>query len=160
RRLARSAAALSFACDEEAARERLEAAVAAPAAPRLRVRLTLARDGRCMVSAAPVDAVAPATGWHVRPAGSSFDSREPLLPHQTAGRDLGGRELAARGAGGAEEVGSRNERDEICGGARANLFLAAGGMLLPPPLACGLLPGTLRESLLAQGRAREAVLRL
>ena len=53
-----------------------------------------------------------------------------------------------------------NERDEICEGARTNLFVERDGVLLTPPLACGLLPGVFREHLLAQGRAREAVLRL
>ena len=53
-----------------------------------------------------------------------------------------------------------NERDEICEGARTNLFVARDGGLLTPALTCGLLPGVFREHLLAQSRAREAVLRL
>jgi 4-amino-4-deoxychorismate lyase/para-aminobenzoate synthetase/4-amino-4-deoxychorismate lyase len=32
--------------------------------------------------------------------------------------------------------------------------------LLTPPLSCGLLPGTLRAALIAQGRARESILQL
>jgi para-aminobenzoate synthetase/4-amino-4-deoxychorismate lyase len=34
------------------------------------------------------------------------------------------------------------------------------GVLLTPPLALGLLPGVLREQLIAEGRAREAKLTL
>ncbi|HEY8214763.1 MAG TPA: aminotransferase class IV, partial [Methylocystis sp.] len=60
----------------------------------------------------------------------------------------------------ADEVLFLNERDEICEGARANVFLARDGALLTPPLACGLLPGTLRAHLLASGEAKEQVLRL
>ena len=60
----------------------------------------------------------------------------------------------------ADEVLFLNERDEVCEGARANVFLAREGVLLTPPLSSGLLPGTLRAHLLREGRAREAVLRL
>ena len=52
----------------------------------------------------------------------------------------------------------QNERFELCEGARTNIFLRRDGMLLTPALACGLLPGVLRASLLASGEAREAVL--
>ena len=44
-------------------------------------------------------------------------------------------------------------------GARCNLFLAGGEILLTPPLRCGLVPGVLRAHLLHSGRAREALLR-
>ena len=45
--------------------------------------------------------------------------------------------------------------------ARAAIFFSrAASILLTPPLSCGLLPGTLRARLLAEGRAREAILRL
>ena len=53
-----------------------------------------------------------------------------------------------------------NERDEVCEGARTNIFVERDGALLTPPLECGLLPGVLRAHLLAQGRAREKILRL
>jgi 4-amino-4-deoxychorismate lyase len=159
-RLIRSADALGFACDGAAVRARLAGLVAMPEAPLLRVRLVLMRDGGCTVSAVPTEAVAPGTVWRAVPAQSRFASSDPLLRHKTTRRDHLERELAAAVARGADEVVFVNERDEICEGARANLFLAADGMLLTPALACGLLPGTLRATLLAQGRAREAVLRL
>ena len=53
-----------------------------------------------------------------------------------------------------------NERDELCEGARSNLFLLIEGRLLTPAVDCGLLPGVLRAELLASGRAAEAVLGL
>lgn len=52
----------------------------------------------------------------------------------------------------------RNERGELTEGARSNIFIRRGGLLLTPPLAAGLLPGVLRAELLAQGQAREATL--
>jgi branched-subunit amino acid aminotransferase/4-amino-4-deoxychorismate lyase len=63
-------------------------------------------------------------------------------------------------ASGADEVIFLNERDELCEGARTNLFVPREGLLLTPPLSSGLLPGVLRASLLAEGRARESLLLL
>ncbi len=41
-----------------------------------------------------------------------------------------------------------NTRGEVTEGAISTVFVARGGRLLTPPIACGLLPGTLRQSLL------------
>ena len=43
-------------------------------------------------------------------------------------------------------------------GARSNVFVRRGDVLLTPPLAAGALPGILRAELIADGKAREAVL--
>ena len=51
-----------------------------------------------------------------------------------------------------------NERGELAEGARSNVFVERGGVLLTPTLESGALPGVLRAELLASGRAREAVL--
>ena len=51
-----------------------------------------------------------------------------------------------------------NERGELAEGSRTTIFIERDGRLLTPPLAAGLLPGTLRAELLATGRALEAVL--
>lgn len=130
-------------------------------AQRLRVRLVLSRDGALDVTTTPIDAVPPETVWRVVVAQKRFDSRNPLLRHKTTRRALYEDELArAMREQGADEVLFLNERDELCESARCNLFAPQGGRLLTPPLSSGLLPGTLRASLLAQGRATEAVLRL
>ncbi len=90
--------------------------------------------------------------------GNEFDSRDKLLRHKTTRRDLYENALAQ--ARGADEVIFLNERDEICEGARTNVFVGGDGALLTPPLSCGLLPGVLRADLLARGKAREKILRL
>jgi len=51
-----------------------------------------------------------------------------------------------------------NERGELTEGARSNIFLNRGGILLTPPLDAGVMDGRLRAELIAQGAAREAVL--
>ena len=45
-------------------------------------------------------------------------------------------------------------------GSFTNLFVERDGALLTPPLASGLLPGTLRAELIAEGKAEERVLTL
>ena len=57
-----------------------------------------------------------------------------------------------------DEVLFLNERGELAEGARSNVFVRRKGVLLTPPLAAGLLPGRLREELLAKGEAVEATL--
>ena len=68
---------------------------------------------------------------------------------------------AARDAlpAGIDEVLFLNERGEVCDGTITSVFVARGGALVTPPLRCGLLPGVLREEMLAEGLCREAVLR-
>jgi para-aminobenzoate synthetase/4-amino-4-deoxychorismate lyase len=53
-----------------------------------------------------------------------------------------------------------NTREEITEGTICNIFYTVRGQLYTPPVASGLLPGTLRASLLAAGKVRERVLHL
>jgi branched-subunit amino acid aminotransferase/4-amino-4-deoxychorismate lyase len=131
--------------------------VAGAQAEALRVRLVLSRDGAIEAASAPFVADPPEKIWRVALAPIRFDSRDPLLRHKTTRRALYEEALAASGA---DEVIFLNERDELCEGARTNLFVPREGLLLTPPLSSGLLPGVLRASLLAEGRARESLLRL
>jgi branched-subunit amino acid aminotransferase/4-amino-4-deoxychorismate lyase len=159
-RLRRSSARLGFRCDELRVVEALTGAAESfpgAAAARLRVRIVLSADGAIESSAAQIEPVAANAVWTVAIAERRFDSGDPLLRHKTTRRELYETELARANA---DEVLFLNERDEVCEGARANVFLAREGVLLTPPLSSGLLPGTLRAHLLREGRAREAVLRL
>jgi 4-amino-4-deoxychorismate lyase/para-aminobenzoate synthetase/4-amino-4-deoxychorismate lyase len=157
RRLGASASALGFIFDEGRVKSALDAAVAVPAAERLRLRLVLGPEGAHELGAEPIALTPPETLWRVAVAKRRFVSAEPMLRHKTTRRELYEEELAASGA---DEVLFLNERDEVCEGARTNVFLAQGEILLTPPLASGLLPGTLRARLLAEGRAREEYLSL
>ncbi len=159
-RLAASSAALGFAYDEGKVRAALALSLP-PSAERLRVRLVLSRDGAIETSATPIEPVPPETVWRVVVAQRRFSSTDTWLRHKTTRRALYEDELAAAmKSRGADEVLFLNEQGELCESARCNLFAPEGDGLLTPPLSCGLLPGTLRASLIATGRAREAVLRL
>jgi 4-amino-4-deoxychorismate lyase len=162
-RLGASARRLGFSFDPAAVDAALAAAVegfaqgAATPPESLRVRLVLQPDGVLEVGAVAIEPVPPQTVWRVAVAKARFDSGQPLLRHKTTRREVYESELAASGA---DEVLFLNERDEVCEGARANVFLERSGKLLTPPLSSGLLPGTLRADLLREGRAEEAILRL
>lgn len=157
-RLVHSAAALSFACNQAALVELLEKLAAAQGQGDFRVRLTLGRAGDITLEAVPLIAVAAVTAV-ISPY--RLDSQNPWLRHKTTVRDLYEQELArVQTDPTVFDVIFMNERDEICEGARSNVFvrMAPGEPLLTPPLACGLLPGVLRRQLLECGEAREAVL--
>ena len=157
RRMGASASALGFAFDEPRLKSALEEAVACAASERLRLRLVLTREGAHELGVEPIEPVARETLWRVAVAKRRFSSVEPMLRHKTTRREIYEEELAGSGA---DEVLFLNERDEVCEGARTNVFLAQGETLLTPPLASGLLPGTLRARLLAEGKAREDYLAL
>jgi len=159
-RLGASCAALGFVCDEERVHASL-AGLAESAAPRLRARIVVSRDGAIAAGATPIEATPPDTEWRLALARRRFDSADPMLRHKTTRRALYEDELAeAQAREQADEVLFLNERSEVCEAARCSVFVARDDHLATPPLACGLLPGTLRASLLASGRARETVLRL
>jgi branched-subunit amino acid aminotransferase/4-amino-4-deoxychorismate lyase len=159
-RLRQSAVDLGFRCEEHDVWGELARAVGARTEETLRVRLTLARDGVVSVSAEPLSLPQAGARWRLVYATVRFNSRDPLLRYKTTRRAFLDEALAeAQRRVGADETLFLNERDELCEGARSNLFVADNGVLLTPPVACGLLPGALRESLLRDGRAREAVLR-
>lgn len=160
-RLAASSATLGFACNAETVASALAKAVTATEHPHLRVRLVLSRDGAIETSITPIAPVPSTTIWRVALAQKRFRADDPMLRHKTTRRALYEEELAqATERDGVDEILFLNEHDEICEGARVNLFVPRGDRLITPPLSCGLLPGTLRARLIAEGRAIEAALTL
>lgn len=151
-RLRRTAAWIGARFDAQAVARALEVARGDAA---LRVRLTLARDGRAEAAATPL-AAGPEV-WRVRVAQARLDPEDPWLRVKTTERALYD---AARAAlpEGVDEMLFLNARGEVCEGAITSVFLQVGGALLTPPLGCGLLSGVLRGELLRRGAAREAVL--
>jgi branched-subunit amino acid aminotransferase/4-amino-4-deoxychorismate lyase len=122
------------------------------------VRLDLEPDGRIELTSRPL----PDSGaMRVAISNRRVRSDNPFLYHKTTLRELYEGELARLSSTHCcDEVFFLNERDEVCEGSRTNVFVQpeTGAALLTPAQECGLLPGTLRARLLAEGRAREAVL--
>lgn len=159
-RLQASAQALGFACDIEKLTAALLHAASCNQRGVCRVRLMLAHDGSCRLDAQPMAADA-GRSWQVVMADETLDADDYLLRHKTTARGRYDRALAA--LAGQPEVFDAiflNTRGEVCEGARSNVFIERDGLLLTPPLFCGLLPGVMRQQLIGSGRAVEQVLRL
>jgi para-aminobenzoate synthetase/4-amino-4-deoxychorismate lyase len=154
-RLKRSAAFFGFPLDEQLLFSELGQQ---PARGTWRVRLTLDKAGVIDVQAVAFDGAELAM-CHARMAEQCIDSRDLLRRHKTTSRAIYDLALASI----AQEANIfdlifLNERGEVAEGARSNVFVERDGVLLTPPLSSGALPGVLRASLLASGRAKEAVL--
>jgi len=154
-RLQRSAGWFGFPLDEQRLFRQL---ADQPTSGVWRVRLTLDKAGEIAVQSFPLADVAP-TAQHAVLAASRIDSGDPLRRHKTTARAIYDEALQQLPAdAGIFDAVFVNERGEVAEGARSNVFVERDGVLLTPPLASGALPGVLRANLLAQGRAREAVL--
>ncbi len=155
-RLQASARALGFACAAAEIAARLAATAESHPVGVHRVRLTLAHGGACALRCAPL-AADDGLPWRAVLAGEALDAGDYLLRHKTTARSRYDRALAALPAGVFDAI-FLNTRGEVCEGARSNVFVARGDVLLTPPLASGLLPGVLRRDLIESGRAVESVL--
>lgn len=151
-RMARTAEKLNVAFDRAEA-ERLMTEFRADI-PR-RMRLTLARAGTLELQDAPLALAKPV--FRVQVHETRLDPTAPWLSVKTTERQLYDQARAAL-PGGIDELLFLNTRGELCEGTITNVFLERGGEMLTPALSSGLLPGVLREEMLAQGRVREAVL--
>jgi para-aminobenzoate synthetase / 4-amino-4-deoxychorismate lyase len=159
-RLRTSARYFAFACDEAAVRCALQDAVAGKD-ERLRVRLLLSEAGKITVTTTPLPPPDPDAVMRFVVSKTRLSSADIFLFHKTTRRELYDREWQHfHDSVGADEVIYLNERGELCEGSRTTIFVQREGWLLTPALEAGLLPGTLREELLAEGRAVEAVLTL
>lgn len=156
-RLAKSARTLGFSHDEREIREVLNGCAGGEAA--LRVRLTLAQDGRIGATNAPFEPLPTNAVWTIRVAEKWLNSTDPLLRHKTTRRQIYDTARAEFSRGEADEVLLFNERGEVCEGTITNVFVDLGApVLVTPPTGCGLLPGVLRGEMVEQGKAKEAVL--
>lgn len=122
-----------------------------------KVRVVLMPDGGLTLAQQEIgDSSAERPTIPVALSSRPVDSGDTLLYHKTTRRALYDEALRARPECG--EVILLNRRGELTEGCSTNLVLQRGGEFLTPALACGLLPGTLREELLQVGALREAIL--
>ncbi len=155
-RLSASAGYFDFPCDRQLVLAKLAfLASNQPPCPH-KVRLLLGPDGKLHAEAAPIEPN-PERRLRLRLATAPVDADDPFLYHKTTHRTP--YENARRGAGECDEVLLWNDAGEVTEAATANLVVELEGKLVTPPVACGLLPGTLRERLLADGKIVEGVVR-
>jgi len=150
-RLEHSARHFGFVYPAHQIREALDRAVQSADTPS-RVRLLVAEDGAVRVERTPLDHRDGV--WRVRLAEHPIDPSDEFLYHKTTNRGL--YERARRPD--CDDVILWNGTREVTETTIANIIVEsrdAGGRRVTPPVACGLLPGTLRAELLEAGEVTE-----
>ncbi len=151
-RMARSAAYFGFSFDEMRIRHAL-ARFAGNLSTPSKVRLTVSRDGKILIDAAPLGETVP---WQVALTSEPVDAADVFLYHKTTYRTVYDRAHALRPE--ADDVLLWNDRRELTESTRANIALRIGDEWFTPPVASGLLGGVFRGQLLEEGALRERVL--
>jgi para-aminobenzoate synthetase/4-amino-4-deoxychorismate lyase len=132
----------------------LNAEAARITSPVALVRMLLAEDGSVTVTAREITLPTKDTVWHFVISDKRVDEKDPLFYHKTTCRQFYDQEMERqKELTGCDEVVFLNTRGELTEGTRTTLFVEQDGRLFTPALACGLLPGTLREELLDLPRA-------
>lgn len=95
--------------------------------------------------------------WTARYAVARVNSQDPWRRIKTNQRALFDQTRASLEPDFDEAI-FLNENGAICEGTISTLFAEIDGVMLTPSLDCGLLPGVLRQAMLADGKAVERVL--
>ncbi|WP_034350087.1 chorismate-binding protein [Herbaspirillum sp. GW103] len=147
-RLKQSASLLGYPFDATAIRAQLDARCAELSdQTAYRLRLALDIHGGIAIQHAVLTPLS--TPVKVFLADTATDSHDPFLRHKSSQRaryDAAWQEAERRGG---FDLLFFNERDELTEGGRSNVFVKIGGRWCTPPLACGVLPGVMRQVLLA-----------
>ncbi|MGE3529064.1 MAG: aminodeoxychorismate synthase component I [Methyloceanibacter sp.] len=160
-RLQSSAAHFGYPFSREAVLAALDAETVRIEAEVALVRLLLAEDGAITVTSTAITLPTKDTVWRFTVSDRRLDEKDPFFYHKTTRRQFYEEEMERQKAlTGCDEVVFLNSKGELTEGTRTNLFVELDGRLFTPALACGLLPGTLREELLDLPRAAasEAIL--
>jgi para-aminobenzoate synthetase/4-amino-4-deoxychorismate lyase len=159
-RLAASARYFGFVCDSDALLEALRRHRAGLLPGRsYKTRLLLAKGGKLELESSLLDPLQDPQFALV--ATAATDSRDVFLRHKSTVRELYNDQLTKAIDAGCFDALFFNERGELTEGARSNVFLKLDGIWYTPPLACGVLPGVMRQRLLADPSygASERILR-
>jgi para-aminobenzoate synthetase / 4-amino-4-deoxychorismate lyase len=157
-RLRQSAEYFGFPRCEEAVAKKLASTVSTLPAAAHKVRLLVARDGELHCEAARLDDDPPCDPVWLELAAGPIDPSDVFLYHKTTHRAVYAAALA--GAREGDDVLLYNPKGEITETARGNIVVRFGDDFVTPPVSCGLLPGTYRARLLAEGKIREQAVTL
>jgi para-aminobenzoate synthetase/4-amino-4-deoxychorismate lyase len=154
-RLQRSAEHFGFPFDSKAINRALRTIAEQHPKGAYAVRLLLSRRGSITTETRPLPAT-PAD-LAVALAETAVLSEDEFLHHKTTRRAV--YEAHAPKGAGIFDTLLFNERHEITEFTRGNVAVQLDSELVTPPASSGLLPGTLRAELLAQGKLVERVLK-
>jgi para-aminobenzoate synthetase/4-amino-4-deoxychorismate lyase len=120
-----------------------------------KIRLLLAKDGQTKIQVESVKTHG-SKSRRAALARRPVNCNDRLLFHKTTSRSLYSNELKAHPA--CDDVVLWNTKGEVTESTIANVVVPLDGELLTPPQSSGLLPGTFRAELLAEGKIRERVI--
>jgi para-aminobenzoate synthetase/4-amino-4-deoxychorismate lyase len=155
KRLKASARYFNFHFPEEQIVCELERAVENCASERLKVRLLLSKAGAIEIETIQLRAGCD-VALRVSLAEIPVDANDKFLFHKTTNRLV--YDQAAEQRSDCDDVILWNQRREVTESSVANVVLSVDGELFTPPQDSGLLAGTFREELLAEGKIRERVI--
>jgi para-aminobenzoate synthetase / 4-amino-4-deoxychorismate lyase len=119
-----------------------------------KIRLLLSPQGTLTHEASPL--IPSLQPLKVCLAATPILSTNPLLYHKTTDRRL----YTQAQRPSYDDVILWNENGELTEFCIGNLLAEMNGKYYTPPIECGLLPGTYRESLLEQGTIQERIIRI
>lgn len=155
-RLAQSAEYFEIPVDLARIWQELARTAATFAAAPQRVRLLVSPAGAATVEATPLATSTRPPKFKVRLAAGPVDSTNPFLYHKTTHRQV--YQQARTVHPDADDVLLWNEHGQITESTIANVVVQFGRKWVTPPVSCGLLAGTFRQHLLAQGAIREDII--
>ena len=144
-RLSKSARHFAFDCDLEKIRAVISRGTPADGSP-VCLRLTLSKDGFASVEQSSLP---QGYAQQLRLSSVRVNSADMFLYHKTTVRGI--YEEARRECDEHTDAILSNERGEITESTIMNLAVFRNGKWVTPQLSCGLLPGVMREELLARG---------
>ncbi len=169
-RIGKSAAYFDIPLDVFAIQQELDQTVSAFDPSPYRIRLLVSREGVIEVQSLAMEQGGACSSSVPRTAGAAdpalrvvlvnepVDSQDVFLFHKTTHRAV--YEKARADHPECDDVILWNERGEATEGSVANLVIRKDGKLITPPVECGLLAGTYRDSLLKNGDIEEGVILL
>ena len=171
-RLEKSAAYFHYPFDKEKILDLLDmitrqASVNLGVLSKLRLRLLLHKNGNITITPTEIKIIASETVWNITLAPEVMQSKNLFLYHKTTNREFYDTprtfmqsRAEEEGSEKIDEVIFQNEKGEITEGSFTNIFVKVKGELITPSIESGLLPGTLRQRLIEQGKAKEKILTL
>lgn len=111
-----------------------------------KIKVRLQRNGNFTVERSPITDLTNL--MRVSLADAPIDSSDPFLFHKTTKRD----------SYINENIIFWNERGEVTESSIANVVVSIDDQLYTPPISSGLLAGTFRDQLLAEGKIQERVI--
>ncbi|HDL64066.1 MAG TPA: aminodeoxychorismate synthase, component I, partial [Proteobacteria bacterium] len=123
---------------------------------RHRVRLLVNRGGKVSLEERPYPDHPSFSPVRIKLADSPIDSGNHFMRHKTTNRKI--YEDARTRSSDCDDVLLWNERGEVTETTIANFILERDGELITPPVTCGLLPGTMRSSMIQDGTIREEII--